>query len=380
MERIFGRTWVCVGHESEIAEPGDFKTEEVAGRPIILARHADGKIYALLNSCRHRGATVCEVPYGKANAFRCPYHGWTYLNNGDLAVVPSREAFGPSFDQADYGLGRLPRVSSYRGFLFVSFSADGPDLLDHLGHAAPYIDIFSDRAPSGKIQATKPVKQTYFGNWKLQLDNFGDNYHPQFVHQAVFGSGSNRPRQPRPNGAVTPIERRFRGGHGITSYGGARSFEATPKSAEYLDALSDRLGSDEAQRLAAMDLHIFVYPNLFIQTKLTHFRIVRPLAVDHTEVQTYPCKLVGAPDEFNQANMETTAGWGSPAGYVQVDDLEALARVQRGMRADVDQWVLFKMGQDERLDEDGDLESSSLSDLLSRGFYREWARLMSEVR
>lgn len=390
MERIFGRTWVCVGHESEIPEPGDFKTEDIAGRPIILTRHGDGGVYALLNSCRHRGATVCEIPYGKTHALRCPYHGWTYWTNGDLVHVPYREEFGPDFDLADYGLGRMPRVSTYGGFVFVSFSSDGPDLVEHLGHAAPYIDLFSNRAPAGKVQATKPVKQRYFGNWKLQLDNFGDSYHPQFVHPAGFGPDQRR-QQPNeagapssgpgspPSGVGTRSVRSFARGHGLMIFGFPRVFGQPPKVAEYLAALSERVGPDEARRLAAIDLHVFIYPNLFIQTNMNHFRIVRPLAVDHSEVQTYACRLVGAPDEYNQANMELTAGWGSPAGFVQVDDLEALNRVQRGVRADVDQWVLFKMGREEHINEDGDRESHALSDLLSRGFYREWARLMFEA-
>lgn len=390
MERIFGRSWVCVGHETEIPQPGDFKTEEIAGRPIILTRHADGEIYALLNACRHRGATVCEIPYGKANAFRCPYHGWTYLSNGDLVNVPFREEFGPSFNLADYGLGRLPRLSTYRGFVFVSFSSSGPDLLEHLGRAAPWIDLFAERAPGMKVQATKPVSQRYLGNWKLQLDNFGDSYHPQFVHPAGFGpeqrgqwadgtaaQGSARGSPP----ATIPsrLVRSFLRGHGIMTFSPPRRFGQAAKTAEYVAALGERVGPEEAQRLAAIDLHVFVYPNLFVQTNMNHFRIVRPLAVDHSEVQTYACKLVGAPDEYNQANMELTAGWGSAAGFVQVDDLEALTRVQRGLKADVDEWVLFKMGSEDRINEDGDWESSSLSDLLSRGFYREWARLMSEA-
>lgn len=389
MERIFGRTWVCVGHETEIPEPGDFKTEDIAGRPIILTRHSDGQIYALLNSCRHRGTTVCEIPYGKANAFRCPYHGWTYLSNGDLVNVPSREEFGPGFDLADYGLGRLPRVSTYGGFVFVSFCQDGPSLLEHLGPTAPYIDLFSERAPAGKVQATKPVKQRYFGNWKLQLDNFGDSYHPQFVHPAGFGPNqrgqwaddvaakSSAPGSP-PMAIGSRLVRSFGRGHGIMTFSPPRRFGQAAKTAEYVAALGERVGTDEARRLANLDLHIFVYPDLFIQTNMNHFRIVRPLAVDHSEVQTYACKLVGAPDEYNQANLELTAGWGSPAGFVQVDDLEALTRVQRGLKADVHQWVLFKMGRDDHMNENGDWESTGLSDVLSRGFYREWARLTSE--
>jgi phenylpropionate dioxygenase-like ring-hydroxylating dioxygenase large terminal subunit len=272
----------------------------------------------------------------------------------------------------------------------MSFSSDGPDLMQHLGNTAQYIDVFADRAPLRSVRATKPVKQRYLGNWKLQLDNFGDNYHPQFVHAAGFVPGLRRPQangatsqQGTPASAVpralSRVEKSFAHGHGLTFYGTPRFFGEPPGMAEYVEMLTDRDGAEAAARLAATDLHVFVYPNLFIQTNMNHFRIIKPLAVDHTEVQTYACWLEGAPDEYNQANMRLTAGWGSPAGFVQVDDLEALTRIQRGLKADVNQWVIFKMGRDEIINEDGDRESTSIGDLLSRGFYREWARLMAEA-
>src|SRR5438093_5846783 len=77
MRRIFGRTWVFVAHESEVPNPGDFKTDTMAGQPIIVSRHTDGRVYVLFNRCMHRGATVCELPSGNSSHFRCPYHAWT---------------------------------------------------------------------------------------------------------------------------------------------------------------------------------------------------------------------------------------------------------------------------------------------------------------
>src|SRR2546422_9289342 len=88
MRRIFGRTWVFIGHESEVPNPGDFKTDEIAGQPIIMVRHSDGDIHVLFNRCMHRGAVVCELASGNTSYFRCPYHAWSYKTNGELALVP----------------------------------------------------------------------------------------------------------------------------------------------------------------------------------------------------------------------------------------------------------------------------------------------------
>ena len=161
-----------------------------------MSRHTDGQIYVLLNSCSHRGSTVCELPSGNTKSFRCPYHSWTYRTNGDLALLPSRDRFGADFDLADYGLTRVARVASYRGFMFASLAEDGPDLDEHLGRAKHYIDIFADRSPMGCVQVTKPLKYEYQGNWKLQMENMSDGYHAQYVHASAFGTSV----EPPPNG------------------------------------------------------------------------------------------------------------------------------------------------------------------------------------
>ncbi len=89
---------------------------------------------------------------------RCIYHGWTYKNNGQLISVPHLARFGSDFHPRDYGLLPVPRVESYRGFVFASLSPKGPDLDEHLGRAKHYLDVMVDRAPAGTIQATKPLK------------------------------------------------------------------------------------------------------------------------------------------------------------------------------------------------------------------------------
>src|SRR5690242_1190027 len=77
MVRIFARAWIYVGHESQVATPGDFITATVAQQPVIVLRHDDGSVRVLRNRCGHRGALVVTQRRGHANLLRCPYHGWT---------------------------------------------------------------------------------------------------------------------------------------------------------------------------------------------------------------------------------------------------------------------------------------------------------------
>ncbi|MBM2809819.1 MAG: (2Fe-2S)-binding protein [Chloroflexi bacterium] len=386
MERIYLGSWISLGHESEVPEPGDFKTDEIAGRPILVTRHNDGTVHVLLNACRHRGATVCEIASGNAPAFKCPYHGWTYRSNGELAIVPSQEAFGPDFDRNEYGLRPLPRVATYRGFIFASFNPDVPELEEHLGRAAQYIDAFVDRAPAGKIQVRKPLKTEYAGNWKLQIDNFADGYHPPFTHPAVFGGPTERASRAPTNGTEASRRgggtRSFGRGHSFSDLGRFRASNRFPEELSlhpsYVSALTDRFGPERARELALADTYLLIYPNLYLQTLLSHFRLVKPQAVDRTHVYGYPCDLVGAPDVLNDELARVTMAWTSPGGEVQVDDMEAFSRVQRGLRADPQEWVLFTMDQNEHVNEYGEVEGGGMGDSRARGSFREWARLMAE--
>ena len=105
MRMIFGQAWVYVGHESQVPDPGDFITTTIGRQPIVLARHTDGKIYVIYNSCGHRGAIVCNEDAGNAELFRCCYHGWTFKTNGDLDAVSLPRGYGAAFDTSDPSLG-----------------------------------------------------------------------------------------------------------------------------------------------------------------------------------------------------------------------------------------------------------------------------------
>ena len=182
MERIFGSTWVYVGHTSEIPEPGDYKTTSIGTEPVIVSRGEDGKVRVLFNRCRHRGTAVCQRERGNARHFRCAYHGWTYAADGRLIGLPYPSGYDASFKREEMGLLEAPRTGIYRGFIWASLAADGPSLDEHLGGAREYIDEICDVSPAGEIELTAGCQRLgYDGNWKIQMDNI-DGYHPNFVH------------------------------------------------------------------------------------------------------------------------------------------------------------------------------------------------------
>ncbi len=387
MRHIFGRAWVFIGHESEVANPGDFKTDHLAGQPILMTHHTDGEVRVFYNACRHRGSTVCQLPYGNASHLRCIYHGWTYRTNGELSGVPLREGFGSDFDPADYGLIPLPRVESYRGFIFASLGKDGMSLGEHLGRAAHYLDLMIDRAPGQEIYARKPLKYEYAGNWKLQLENYSCNYHPSVLHLSALEVGVKMMAEkfggsvfklPTKKGEYPLIERSFGHGHGMANYMGARGFlwRDAFDDPDYIAALTPRYG-ERAREVAETDIHVMIYPNLLLHTRLNHYRVLKPVAVNHTVINTYPCTMKGASERVNDTLVRYTSHHVSAGGEIQVDDLKAFACVQEGLRSEGLRWVLFKLhGENEHLNEDGELECNGVSEIIQRGFYREWLRLM----
>ena len=118
-ERIFERSWLYLGHGSEIAKPGDFVTRNVAGRGILFTRDARGGPRAILNTCPHRGMQVCREKKGSAKSFQCFYHGWIFGLDGKLRSQPGEEGYNEDFKTRETShMTPVPRFESLPRSLF----------------------------------------------------------------------------------------------------------------------------------------------------------------------------------------------------------------------------------------------------------------------
>ena len=115
MARIHHRGWVFVGHESEVASPGEFVTRRLGRQPVVVTRDDDGQVHVFSNRCPHRGATVCGLDRGRSRYLRCPYHGWTFDTAGSLVALPAEDGFGADFDRAEHGLVAVPGPAATGG-------------------------------------------------------------------------------------------------------------------------------------------------------------------------------------------------------------------------------------------------------------------------
>ncbi|MEC9083425.1 MAG: Rieske 2Fe-2S domain-containing protein, partial [Pseudomonadota bacterium] len=136
MKHIFEGNWIFLAHESQIENPGDYYTTTVGRQPVIITRTKDGELNAILNTCTHRGATLCRKKRGNKTSFTCPFHGWTFKNDGKLLKAKDQKKGGypDSFNvDGSHDLKQLPKFENYRGFLFGSLNADVLPLEEYLG-------------------------------------------------------------------------------------------------------------------------------------------------------------------------------------------------------------------------------------------------------
>ena len=168
LERIFAKCWLYLAHETEIPNRGDFVTRTMGEDPVIVVRGEDAKVRVLLNTCRHRGRTVCREDLGNAEQFRCPYHGWTYSNMGKLIAIPAyRQIYPEGLDLETLGLCESPHVDSYRGMIFGSWNDKAQSLSDYLGGMKWYLDLLVGRTDGG-VEVVGPPQRWWWkriGNW-----------------------------------------------------------------------------------------------------------------------------------------------------------------------------------------------------------------------
>ncbi|MDE0154765.1 MAG: Rieske 2Fe-2S domain-containing protein, partial [Gammaproteobacteria bacterium] len=112
IKRIFARSWNYLCHESQLSDPGDYLTTEIAGNPVIVIRHEDSTIKVLHNRCAHRAARVLENTQGNARVLNCIYHGWRYTTDGELLSIPCRDNYRNTDVENNQAHYRLPEIRS----------------------------------------------------------------------------------------------------------------------------------------------------------------------------------------------------------------------------------------------------------------------------
>ena len=401
IDRIFNRSWLYVGHESEVPQPGDFARRIVGRRPLFFVRsRTTGEVKVFYNSCTHRGSIICRRDSGNGKSFQCFYHAWTFDTDGSLIGVPDEECYGPHFDKSQFGLVPVPRMQSYRGLIFASYDPNVEELTEYLAGARPYIDAMMDAAEvaaefasngSGARNgsSTAPPLQVLRGthrygikaNWKLLVENSFDGYHLGPTHATYFQFLRDQDVEVSPS---TGSMKLLGNGHCVIEYTGswgrpiarwASQFGEASKA--QLDALRERIISELGEtgyRMAELNRNLFVYPNLFVMdNNATALRVIEPTATEYMDVAQYELAPRVEDPTVRKVRLESYVTFAGPGGLATPDDVEALESCQQGAHSGVE-WSLLSRGYFSE-------EPPMSGELQMREFWRRWQQqlLSSEL-
>ncbi|MXP42038.1 Rieske 2Fe-2S domain-containing protein [Altererythrobacter soli] len=387
MDRIFKGTWVWVAHASEVPNKGHFVKSFVGKEPVIVVRDKTGQVNVLLNRCRHRAASVCEQKRGKTSVFVCPYHGWSYALDGKLRAVPHASVYGDDFNKADFPLVSL-RVEEYAGMIFATFRADIEPLVDFLGPAKKWIDLFMKQGAGHPVKTLGEHRFRFSGNWKIQLENTTDAYHFPIVHKTFLDSldadTSNVFDVLGQGGWVEDLGK----GHSVMVMIPALvdlEENLEDEIPERFRELADELRSEGYEEgevrkvvraVGGSGFNLNLFPN--VACSMAFFRVLRPISVDETEIRHIAIGMDGGPEAGNRVRMRLHEHFQGPMGFGSPDDAEGWERVQRGAAAGEDVHVLVNRGIDPLI---GHVAGSNVTDVSAetgmRAAYAQWKRMMS---
>ena len=399
-QHFFANTWTYVGHDSQIPKPGDYITNEIGGRPLIVVRHTDGDVKVMMNRCAHKGSRLVSAPSGNTGRlFRCPYHAWTYRTDGSLLAMPLKNGYeGTALHEceASKGLSTVTHVRLYRGFIFVKLNDVGPDFDEYFGDSLSSIDNLADRSPEGRLEiAGGCLRFMHACNWKMFVENLNDTMHPMVAHESSAGTAQRmwlgKPAdEPKPMAIEQFVpfmsDYKFFEDMGVRVFDNGHSFSGVNFSIHskysviptYEAAMKAAYGDERAQQILGLTRHNTVYyPNLTIKGAIQSIRVLRPIAADKTLIESWTFRLVGAPPELLARTCMYNRLINSPFSVVGHDDLQAYRGIQAGLHASGNEWVSLHRNFDPAEIGQREVTAIGTSEISMRNQYRAWAKYMT---
>jgi phenylpropionate dioxygenase-like ring-hydroxylating dioxygenase large terminal subunit len=301
---------VC--HESEIANPGEWRTLEYRGESVIVIRGDDGQVRAFTNVCRHRGSRLVDGAAGCSRVLTCPYHAWSYARDGRLVGVPHRHEY-PGLETDRLGLVPVA-LESWRGFLFVTLEVGAPSVAEMM---APYeAEVEPYRFEELRVIGRVTVRPRAL-NWKTIADNYSDHLHISIGHPGLtrlFGRNYRieaRDHVDRMEGDLVDTP---------SSNPSERAYQRLLPPAEHLPPSHRRKW-----------LYYKLFPNVAfdIYPDQVDFMQFLPVSATETVIREISYAL---PDERREMKAARYLNWRINR-RVNAEDTELIARVQLGMQS-----------------------------------------------
>lgn len=397
-ERVFARSWLYVGHESQVPAVGDYITLELAGSPIIMIRHDDGSVRVLINRCAHKGASVVSKAQGNTGrVLRCPYHAWAYKTDGSLLAVSLKAGYensGLDESVASGGLSVPGGVETYRGFVFARLGSQGLSFQEYFGETLSALDNMADRSPEGELQiAGSCIRSVIRCNWKMYLENINDTVHPISVHESAAATAAQVGKefletnptaleQLLPFGAGYDFytkmgARTLPNGHSIlgTKFSIHTDYSDIPG---YRQLLEQAYGEPRAQEVLSFSpQNVVFYPSLATKSSPQLIRVLRPLSAGLTQLEVWAFQPKGAPEVMLKRGLTYGRLVFSPMSVVAHDDIHLFESQQASLAAQGNPWVNLQRRFNPAELEQGDNQfEDGNNELVMRNQYRAWHSLL----
>ncbi len=401
MERLWRSAWTYVGHDSQVPNPGDFHTVNIAGQPLLMLRGHDGAVRVLLNRCAHKGSKIVGAGSGNCGKLlRCSYHGWTYTLDGALRTVPVKSGYADTRfaeSEASRGLTSAAAIANYRGFVFVRLSQSGASFAEYFGDSLGSIDNLADRSPMGRLEvAGAPLRYMHNSNWKMFVENLNDTMHPMVAHESSAGTARELWQTQPPETPMPMVIEQFLPfvsnydffdkmgvkiydhGHSYTgvNFSIHSSYSAIPEYAAQMEAV---YGAERARAILGDSRHNTVYyPSLTVKGAIQTIRVVRPIAVDRTLIESFTLRLVGAPPVLLERSATYNRLINASTSVVGHDDLYCYRAIQEGLAGNGNEWVNLQRNYSDSEKEQGkEATYNGTSEVSMRGQFRAWAAAMT---
>jgi len=401
MQQLWRNTWIFVGHDSQVPRAGDYYTTDIATEPVILLRDAAGEIRVLANRCAHKGTKLVSAVSGSCGSvLRCPYHGWTYRLDGSIRTIPLKSGYDSSALEASAagrGLTRLANVVNYRGFVFARLSRAGPGFHEYFGESLTSIDNMVERSPAGRLEvAGGTLRYLHDCNWKIFIENLNDTMHPMVAHESSAGTArdlweamhaSPEAAKPMVIEQFVPFvsDYKFFDEMGVRIYGNGHSHTGVKFSIhssysgipEYEARMHAAYGEERAHQILCEARHNTVYyPSLTIKGAIQSIRVVRPIAVDKTVIESWTFRLVDAPEELLRRTLTYSRLINAPTSVVGHDDRHCYRSIQEGLEASGNEWISLQRNFDAGAPEPAAGIYNGTSEISMRAQFAAWLKFM----
>ncbi|MFC4295585.1 Rieske 2Fe-2S domain-containing protein [Novosphingobium tardum] len=178
-ERMWPNVWLFAAREEELPDTGDTVVFEINDSSFLLVRQADGSIRAFYNACLHRGRKL-RTKAGNTTQLRCPFHGFTWRNDGSLKEIPCAWDF-KHLEGKDLSLPEA-RVNLWQGFVMITENADLPEFTDWVG---PVLKQYENYELDKRYTAMWVAKRIP-ANWKATAEAFMEAWHSVTTHPQLL--------------------------------------------------------------------------------------------------------------------------------------------------------------------------------------------------